>query len=190
MRMFTNYHKMSEQAAGKRRANWLRIFLIAAVLGFAGTALLSVSGCGFKVRGVDLGFPFKKIAIQGSQDVTREVRRFVSGQPSTQIVEEPTKAEVVLIVVSQNVERSVVAFNSAGRPREIQLRTRVAYRITDGLGIELAPPQEISQTRDISVSESEALAMTSAEDFMQNDMSRDIAQQLVRRLRAVKLPAP
>jgi LPS-assembly lipoprotein len=67
---------------------------------------------------------------------------------------------------------------------------RVAYRITDGFGIELVAPQEIAQTRDISVSESEALAMTSAEDFMRNDMNRDIAQQLIRRLRAVKLPAP
>ena len=190
MRMFTNYHTMGEQAAGKRRRNWLRIFWIAAVLSVAGIALLTVSGCGFKVRGFDLNLPFKTMAIQGKQDVTREVRRFVSGQPSIKIVEKSTEAEVVLIIVSQNIERSVVAFSSAGRPREIQLRMRVAYRITDGLGIELTPPQEIAQTRDISVSESEALAMTSAEDFMRNDMNRDIAQQLVRRLRAVKLPAP
>lgn len=190
MRMFTNYHTMGEQALGKPRRSWLRIFFVAAVLGITGAALLSVSGCGFKVRGFDLGLPFKKIAIQGTQEVTREVRRFVSGQPSIKIVEKSTEAEVVLIVVSQNLERSVVAFSSAGRPREIQLRMRVAYRITDGFGIELTAPQEISQTRDISVSESEALAMTSAEDFMRNDMTRDIAQQLIRRLRAVKLPTP
>jgi LPS-assembly lipoprotein len=190
MRMFTNYHNMGEQAAGKPRRSWLRVLLVAAVLGLAGTALLSVSGCGFKVRGADLGLPFKTIAIQGNQEVTREVRRFLGSQPSVKLVEKPTEAEVVMIVTSQNLGRSVVAFSSTGRPREIQLRMRVAYRITDGFGVELTAPQDISQTRDISVSESEALAMTSAEDFMKNDMNRDIAQQLVRRLRAVKLPAP
>jgi LPS-assembly lipoprotein len=190
MRMFTNYHTMGEQAQGRRRRVWLRVFLIAAVLGIAGIALLNVSGCGFKVRGFDLSLPFKTIAIQGKQDVTREVRRFIGGQPGIKLVEKTTEAEVVLIVISQNLERSVVAFSSAGRPREIQLRMRVAYRITDGLGVELSVPQEISQTRDISVSESEALAMTSAEEFMRSDMSRDIAQQIVRRLRVVKPPAP
>ena len=114
----------------------------------------------------------------------------MGGQPNIKVVQKPVEAQVVLIVTNQILDRSVVAFSSAGRPREIQLRMRVAYRITDGFGVELTAPQEISQTRDISVSESEALAMTSAEDFMKNDMNRDIGQQLIRRLRAVKLPTP
>ena len=69
----------------------------------------------------------------------------------------------------------------------IQLRMRVTYRITDGLAIELSSPQEISQTRDVSVTESEVLAQPAAEAFVREDMQRDIAQQLIRRLRAVKL---
>lgn len=189
MRMFTNYHNMGGQAAGNRRRKWLRLALVTAVFGIAGSALLSLSGCGFQVRGFDLGLPFKKIAIQGSQELSREVRRLIGGQPGISILEKPSEAEVVLIISSQQIERSVVAFSSAGRPREIQLRMRVTFRITDGFGVELTAPQEISQTRDISVSESEALAMTSAEDFMRNDMTRDIAQQVIRRLRALKLPS-
>lgn len=188
MRMFTNYQNMGGQAAGSRLHKWLRLFFVTAVLGIAGTALLNLSGCGFQVRGFDLGLPFKKIAIQGSQELAREVHRLIGSQPGISIPEKPSEAEVVLIVSSQQVERSVVAFSSAGRPREIQLRMRVTFRITDGYGVELTAPQEISQTRDISVSESEALAMTSAEDFMRNDMTRDIAQQVIRRLRALKLP--
>jgi LPS-assembly lipoprotein len=190
MRMFTNFHNMGANGSGRQRRSWVRILLVTAILGVAGASLLSLSGCGFKVRGFDLGLPFKTISIQGDKEVAREVRRSVGGQPGITVVEKPTEAEVVLIVAAQTLERSVVAFSSAGRPREIQLRMRVAYRITDGFGIELVAPQEIAQTRDISVSESEALAMTSAEDFMRNDMNRDIAQQLIRRLRAVKLPAP
>jgi LPS-assembly lipoprotein len=101
-----------------------------------------------------------------------------------------SEAEIVLIIVSEQVDRTVVAFSSAGRPRELQLRMRVVYRVTDRLGIELSPPQEIAQSRDISVSESEALAFARAEEFALNDMQRDIAQQIIPRLRTVRLPAP
>ncbi len=166
------------------------MLLLVAVLGLVAAMLTSLSGCGFKARGFDLGLPFKAVAIQGDQAVSNEIRRLLRGQPNTQLVNKALDAEVVLSVVLQNTDQSVVAFNSAGRPREIQLRTRVIYRITDRYGVELAPPQEIFQTRDISVSESEALATANAEEFMKNDMTRDIAQQLIRRLRAVKLPSP
>lgn len=190
MRMFTNYYDMGAGAARQRRRSWIRAVVVAIVIGLVGVSLLTMTGCGFKVRGFDLGLQFQTIAIQGNQQVTRELRRFIGGQPNIKVVQKPVEAQVVLIVTNQILDRSVVAFSSAGRPREIQLRMRVAYRITDGFGVELTAPQEISQTRDISVSESEALAMTSAEDFMKNDMNRDIAQQLIRRLRAVKLPTP
>jgi LPS-assembly lipoprotein len=190
MRMFTNYHNMSEHAPRRRCRGWVRALFLIALLGIASAALVSVSGCGFKVQGPEPNLPFKTLAIQGTQEVSRDIRQLLKGKPGITILEKSTEAEVVVLVVSQSVQRSIVAFSSAGRPREIQLRMRVTYRITDRFGVELSAPQEITQTRDISVSESEALAMTSAEEFMRNDMSRDIAQQLVRRLRAVKLPTP
>jgi LPS-assembly lipoprotein len=188
MRMFTNYRNMGAQAAGGRGPRWLRALLIAAVLGITGAALLSLSGCGFKAQGFDLGFGFNLLKIQGDQAVAKEIQRTLRNHPSIRLVEKSTEAEVILEVVSQSVNRTVVAFNSAGRPREIQLRTLVIFRVSDRYGVELVAPRELSQTRDISVSESEALALERAEDFMRTDMNRDIAQQLIRRLRAVKLP--
>jgi LPS-assembly lipoprotein len=149
-----------------------------------------VSGCGFKIRGANLGLPFERIMVQGEGFVANEVRWVLQSQPSIKIVQKSADAQVVLNVMSERTERTVVAFSSAGRPREIQLRLRVMYRVTDGFAVEITPPAEITVTRDISVTESEALSITSAEDAMQVDMRRDIAQQLVRRLRAVKLPAP
>ena len=190
MRMFTNYHNMGAQASGNKHRAWARALLVAVALFISGASLVNLTGCGFRVSGFDLKLPFQTIAIQGTQDVTREIRRLMGGQQGVKVVTKPTEAQVVLTVTGQNLERFIVAYSSTGRPREIQLRMRVAYRITDGFGVELTAPQEISQTRDISVSESEVLAMASAEDFMKADMNRDIAQQLIRRLRAVKLPTP
>ena len=190
MRMVMNYHNLKAQALNNRRGTGARALLVALALFLAGASLLNLTGCGFRVSGFDLKLPFQTLAIQGTQDVTREIRRLMGVQQGVKVVTKPTEAQVVLAVTAQNLERFVVAFSSTGRPREIQLRMRVAYRITDGFGVELTAPQEISPTRDISVSESEVLATASAEDFMKADMNRDIAQQLVRRLRAVKLPTP
>ena len=147
-------------------------------------------GCGFKIRGANLGLPFERILVQGEGFVANEVRWILQGQPSVKIVQKSADAQVVLNLMSERIERTVVAFSSAGRPREIQLRLRAMYRVTDGYAVEITPPAEIAVTRDISVTESEALSITSAEDAMQVDMRRDIAQQIVRRLRAIKLPAP
>ena len=153
----------------------------------AGAASIALVGCGFKIRGFDLGLPFKTIAIQGEFEVAREVRQMIESRPGVLIATKPMAAQVVLIVTSQQLDRTVTAFNAAGRPREVQLRMRVTYRITDGLAIELSSTQEIVQIRDVSVTESEVLAQPAAEAFLREDMQRDIAQQLIRRLRAVKL---
>jgi LPS-assembly lipoprotein len=155
-----------------------------------GAAVLAASGCGFRIRGFDLQLPFKSIAIQGSGGIVDELRQSILGQPNMKLVQKPIEAEVILTVATPQLERTVVAFSSAGRPREIQLRMRTSFRVTDRYLVELGPPQDITQYRDITVSESEILALANAENLMINDMHRDIAQQILRRLRAVQLPAP
>ncbi len=156
---------------------------------FVGAAGLVVSGCGWRVRGFDLALPFKTIAISGETGVANEIRQMVFGQPGIKIVQNQVEAEVVLLIMSQTTDRTVVAFSGDGRPREVQLRMRSTYRITDGFAVELSSPQEISQTRYVTVTESEVLAQPIAETFAQEDMQRDVAQQLIRRLRAIKLAA-
>jgi LPS-assembly lipoprotein len=148
-----------------------------------------LSGCGFNMRGYDLGLNFSTMALQGNVAIGQELRQILAAHPEVRVVGKPIEAQVVLVLMNQTFDRTIVAFSSAGRPREIQIRMRVWYRITDGYGAELKPPDDISQTRDITVSETETLALTSAENFMRDDMQRDIARQLLRRLRALRLPA-
>lgn len=162
-----------------------RIYQTLALLATTG---LLMSGCGFKMRGADLGLPFTRIALQGDHQVTQEIREVLLRQPAVVITNKPVDSQVVLIVMGQRIDREVTAFNAAGRPREIQIRLRVTYRVTDGVAIEIFPPQEIMQTRDLTVNEAEILSSSIAENFEINTMQTDIAQQILRRLRAVKLP--
>ncbi|MEY3633084.1 MAG: hypothetical protein RI937_1282 [Pseudomonadota bacterium] len=152
-----------------------------------GTAGL-LNSCGFSIRGSNVEFPFKSVYVEGNQGVAQEVLFLLSGQRSLSVNPKIPEAQVRVVILSQAVERSIVAFNASGRPREIILRMRVAFRALDYLGIELIPTTELFQTRDLSISEAEILANPVSEGALNEDMQKDIAWQIVRRLRSVNLP--
>jgi LPS-assembly lipoprotein len=79
-----------------------------------------------------------------------------------------------------------VGVSSTGQVREFQLRIRVKFRVRTPQGNELVPEAEILQQRDISFTESAALAKEAEEGLLYRDMQSDIVQQLMRRLAAVK----
>ena len=82
-------------------------------------------------------------------------------------------------------ERVVVGYTSSGQVRELQLRMRFLFRLRTPQGKELIPDAEISQQRDLSYNESNAVAKEAEEALLYRDMQADIVQQLMRRLGAV-----
>ena len=83
-------------------------------------------------------------------------------------------------------EKVVVGLNATGQVREFQLRTRFRFKLRTPQGKELIPETEMLQQRDISFTESAALAKEAEETLLYRDMQTDIVQQLMRRLAAVK----
>ena len=79
-----------------------------------------------------------------------------------------------------------MGLNSAGQVREVQLRLRLRFRLRTPGGKELIADTEILQTRDMSFSETLALAKDAEERLLYRDMQTDTVQQLMRRLAAVK----
>lgn len=152
-----------------------------------GVALV-LAGCGFSIRGANVEFPFKSISIDGNHGVAQELLFLLSAQRNLSVNPKRPDTQVKITVVSQVLERQIVSFNASGRPREISLRMRVNFRAVDQYGVELIPQSEINQTRDLSINESEILANPASEGLLNEDMQKDIAWQIVRRLRSVKLP--
>ena len=147
-----------------------------------------LAGCGFKLRGSN-DFAFKTIAVvaHGGAGVASELRRsfgdavqvLADGSPSGQ-------AQVVLDVLQEQREKVVVGMSASGQVREFQLRIRVKFRLRTPQGKELIPETEILQQRDISYSETAALAKETEEGMLYRNMQTDIVQQLLRRLAALK----
>jgi len=153
-----------------------------------GLTCLSLSACGFKLRAAQ-NYAFETIAIQPNPGgvLAIELRRSMGGAVRVLPLGEPlTQAQVVLDILQEQREKTVVGVNASGQVREFQLRIRVRYRVRTPQGKELTPEIEIVQKRDISFNESAVLAKEAEEVLLYRDMQSDIVQQLLRRLAAVK----
>lgn len=152
----------------------------------AGTAAL-LGGCGFTLRRPPQ-LPFQRIALVGfapRSALAEELRRQLLLQVS--VVDAPAQAQVVLRALEDVRERSVVASTAAAQVREMQLRLKFNFRADTPLGRELIPRAELLLTRDLSYSETQALAKEEEEAVLFRAMQADVVSQVLRRLAAVQV---
>lgn len=154
-------------------------------IALAATPLLAA--CGFKLRG-DEPLPFRRFALTGfavRSPLADELRAALLRNGAQEVP--PAQAELIVQALTDARERSVVATTTAAQVRELQLRVRLRYRTHTPAGRELTPPAELVLARDMSYSESIALAKQHEEAALYREMQADIVGQLLRRLAAVRL---
>ena len=152
--------------------------------------LPALAGCGFALRQPPV-LPFQRIALVGfapRSPLALDLRQHL--QQALQVVDSPAQAEVVLQVQTDRRERSVVASTAAGQVRELQLRLRFEYRLRTPSGRELSPLTELLLSRDMSYSETVALAKAQEEAEIYSAMQADVAQQVLGQLAQLQLAAP
>lgn len=158
-----------------------RHFVIAA-------AASALAGCGFELRRAP-ELHFRSIAFTGFKPrspLAEELQLNIDASKTTLVVDSPAKAQVVLEVITDGRERSVVASTAAGQVRELQLRARFVFKLRAANGRELIPSTELLLSRDMSYSESAALAKEQEEALLFRAMQSDIVAQVMRRLAAVQ----
>ena len=160
------------------------------------TLLLSISAaslasCGFQPRGsATHSFAFQSIfsGFLPTSALGQEFKRQAIGQ-GLQVLEaaaDANKAQVVLRVHQELRERAAVGAGVAGQVNALQLRLRFRFSLFTTQGKTLLDEVELYQQRELSYSESAALAKEAEEQLIYSDMQLDMAQQLLRRLAAVK----
>jgi LPS-assembly lipoprotein len=154
----------------------------------SGAAAAALAGCGFQLRRPP-EFAFSSIAVPSSSGVAVELRRNLLSVPNLKVLPvnaKPDEAQVILDIPTDTREKVVVGINASGQVREFQLRSRLQFRLRTPQGRELIPVTELQQQRDVSFNESAVLAKEAEEGLLYRDMQRDLVQQLMRRLAAVK----
>ncbi len=159
----------------------------------AALAVSGLSGCGFALRQAPK-FAFESVQITGLENtsVSRALQQAMvaSGirvtNSSAAVAAAAGAPQVLLAVLIDQRERVVSGQNSSGEVRELTLRGRFRFRLETPAGKYLLEETELLLERDISFSETNALAKAVEEGALFRDMDGDIAQQVLRRLAAVK----
>ena len=166
-----------------------RVLLRESFVLLAGAAA-ALSGCGFALRKAPT-FAFTTLfsSLPESSPLGVELRRSLEATRKVRVITDGrqlNEADVILDVLRDQREKSVIGLNASGQVREFQLRLRFRFKLRTQAGKELIPESEILQQRDISFNESAVLAKEAEEGLLYRDMQSDIVQQIMRRLAAVK----
>ena len=159
------------------RRRWMAASLVAAGL----------AGCGFQLRRPP-ELQLKRVFLAGFDAYSPmgdELRRQLRASPGVVLTETTASADVVLDVLEDAREQVVAASTAAGQVRELTLRARLRFKARTPAGRELIPPAELTLTRDVSYSETTALAKEQEIALLFRSMHTDLAAQVLRRLAAL-----
>lgn len=158
-------------------------------------ALGGLAGCGFRLRGSGVTLTFQSIELRGSgsmammQQLQDHLRAsgvaIVEPQPGMQGAT-PVVPDVILTLLQDQRERVVVGTAIAGQVRELQLRHTVRFHLRTPKGKELIEEATIQQVRELSYSETQALAKEAEEALLFDDMRSGVVRQIMTRLAAVR----
>ena len=147
---------------------------------------LALAACGFQLRKApDFAFQTISIGAADASTLGNELKRSIASGGQVRVVP-LAQAQVVLDVLTDQREKTVVGVNASGQVREFQLRIRFKFKLRTPGGKELITETELLQQRDISFNESAVLSKEAEENLLYRDMQADIVQQLMRRLAAIK----
>ena len=150
---------------------------------------LGMAGCGFALRKTP-SFAFKSLFLplaEGSL-IGTELKRSLESGGNVRVISDVRQigqADVILDVLQEQREKTVVARNASGQVREFQLRIRFKFKLRSAKGKDLIPTTEILQKRDISFNETAVLAKETEEGLLYREMQSDIIQQIMRHLASV-----
>jgi LPS-assembly lipoprotein len=158
-------------------------------------AALTLSGCGFHLRGdgghYTLPFPTIYVGLPESSPLAIDLKRNIRANGGTTVVANAKEADGVIEVLTnpeKTKTKTILSLNSNGRVRQYLLTYNIVFRVLDKQGGELLPPTQITLTRPIDFNETQLLAKEQEEALLYKDMQTDLVQQMMRRIAAVKTP--
>jgi LPS-assembly lipoprotein len=168
-----------------RRQGFVRLFGYATVAG----SVCLLPACGFQLRQAP-NLPFNTLYASFSEtsSLGQELKRSLEAS-GVRVISDNRQldaAQVILDVLQDQREKTVVGVNASGQVREFQLRIRFKFRLRGKDGQDIVPETELLLQRDISFNESGALSKEAEEALIYRSMQSDIVQQALRRLSSVR----
>jgi LPS-assembly lipoprotein len=143
-----------------------------------------LAGCGFHLQGrtplpAVVRQPFVEAPDRQSDFVQYLRHALISN--GAQLTPEREQASAVVSILRDNVSRRVLSVSATNQPNQYEVTYTVGFTVS-AAGKELLPPQEVQATRAYSFDERILLAKNHEEEILRQDMARDLADMVMRRL--------
>lgn len=91
-----------------------------------------LASCGYHLRGAyDLPKGMKSVYLEGGSSLLREQFLTEVKTSSGKLAETPEKADVIIKILDENVERRVLSLGSSGRSNDIELAGHLEFQLID-----------------------------------------------------------
>lgn len=170
-----------------RSAAMVSLYLASCIL------YLALNGCGFQLRGassVTLPPELRLLRVSmgsGFPPLLIEVRNSLRVLGNVKLTEDATAPVPVLNLLNEQSISEVLSIDSTGRINAYLLSYRVDFSLTGADGKPLLPTQAVKLQREYTFDRLNVLATERQSEFLQNEMRRDAAQQILRRLASLNL---
>ncbi|ORU91972.1 MAG: lipoprotein B transmembrane [Cycloclasticus sp. symbiont of Bathymodiolus heckerae] len=147
-----------------------------------------LTACGFKLRGsFQLPAELQKIYVVGSQssDLVRDLKEMLAY--SAEVVANRSDADAVLTINKEESDTRTLSVDSRGKVRESEMEFSVIYSLALANGDILLDKEALLLVRDYINDENDIIGRTNESTVITRDLKRDAAQQILRRIQALKI---
>ncbi|MDY6983608.1 MAG: LPS assembly lipoprotein LptE [Pseudomonadota bacterium] len=152
------------------------------------TVIVMLAGCGFTLRGtVDLPPELNTLQIESpvpNSELVREVSRMLRNNAVT-LTENANDGVWRLGIGAEQVSERVLSVNANARAGEYELTMDVAAQLRRGA--EVIGPETLSVSRVYLADPENAVAKNEEAELIRDEMRRELAQQVLRRLQSLEL---
>lgn len=149
-----------------------------------------MSACGWHLRGtLTLPEGLDSVYLQNdsnAQVLGRTLERLLAAN-QIQIAERPAAAQVIIKLLGFEEDRRVVAVGDNTLVTEYELIATADFSVETARGEVVSPPSAVSVIRAYQFDQDNVLGMAEEQRLIMEEMRRDIAQQIIRRLRFLDL---
>ncbi|MBK8816194.1 MAG: hypothetical protein IPN42_12190 [Methylococcaceae bacterium] len=132
----------------------------------------------------DLPKSMKTVYIQGGSSIFREQFSAMLKSSSGQLVDSPDKAEVILNIYKDGVERRVLSLSERGRSNDIELAGHIEYDLRDAQNNIVVPKEPVDFRKEYFNDQQDVMAKDNEETVIRKEMYQQVVRTIINRGRA------
>lgn len=149
-------------------------------------ALMAVQSCGFHLRGkVQLSNKVAPVYVKSSDASLARTLEEQLRNSGNDPAGSADGAATVVRITAVGYRRDVRTVDTRGKVTGYILNLEVSFDVVDKSGKKMLAGQRIHKQRDYNFDSTQVLAKESEENYLREDMEKDVALQIIRQLAAI-----